>query len=1009
MNKSSVAAHRWRRDPRTFRLATLARLLACAGALSTSLPAAAQEAEPEPAPPPEQAPTPPPEPSPPPATEQSPPPAAEQSPAAAPAPAEATPEASPPAGETRPNDEGVEEGVVVVTTFRSSLSAALDRKKKSTAQVDSIVADDIADFPDLNLAESLQRLPGISISRSNGVNGGEGNQITVRGLGGLYTRVRVNGMEARGNVGNSSTMNGGRNFDFNLFASELFNSIVVHKTASADLEEGSLGAVVDLNTARAFDYEKGFTAVAAATASYNDLGDTVRPRLTGLLAYHDPKGIWGASASAAYSRVRLDTVSTDSVNWQKAPFRSVDGTLCADLPDDPGCAEVNDAFHPRIPRYGQEFVTGDRWGLTAGVQLHPAESTEISVDALYASYPTRTDQQRMFPLIRANEGTTDLSNYTLVPFPDRFATGNDSLTAASLNNAQIRSEHVRNDSTAKFRQLTLNIEHQFTYNFYADLFAGTSRSESGVPHDTTVNYDRLGYDGYRFDFTNDETPILAFNGQDVNDISQYVVPELRDRVANIEGGFDTAALDVHYDIVDELKLTAGINYKHATLEQKQWTRDGTVCGLMLYDCDTDDDGTNDVSGPPADPALTSTVNYRGDTGPGSTTRWPSPDIDGWVDYFDYYNAPLTVNLGGTNKVTENSLGYFLQTSGEVAVGEGEMRFVYDAGVRYVETRQTSSGYQGTVWATVERPTYHDWLPSANAGYWFTNELVLRAAAARVMARPGLGDLNPGAAVDSFAYTINFQNTNLDPTKATALDAAVEWYFGEGAILALAVFFKDIDSFPLRESRRGTFASSGLPREVILPTSPADLSGPDAEGNCNDPAGCWNISQLENGPGSTVYGFELAFQAPFNTFYGGLPPVIKDMGILANYTYVNSEVDYDFFGNTVKERLIGLSKGSYNGTLYYDDSRFTARVSLAYRSDYLVGGPNSQSNLWTYQEAETRVDASTSYAVNDHLKISLEGLNLTDSPFSQKVDVDAKRRLLYNKNGRTFLLGARVSY
>ena len=126
-------------------------------------------------------------------------------------------------------------GEVVVTTYRSSLSAALNRKKNSTAQVDSIVADDIADFPDLNLAESLQRLPGISISRSNGVNGGDANQITVRGLGGLYTRVRVNGMEARGNVGNSTTQpNSGRNFDFNLFASELFNSIVVHKTASAD-------------------------------------------------------------------------------------------------------------------------------------------------------------------------------------------------------------------------------------------------------------------------------------------------------------------------------------------------------------------------------------------------------------------------------------------------------------------------------------------------------------------------------------------------------------------------------------------------------------------------------------------------------------------------------------------------------------------------------------------------------------------------------------------------------
>src|SRR5690606_1551108 len=121
--------------------------------------------------------------------------------------------------------------------------------------------------------------------------------------------------------------------------------------------------------------------------------------------------------------------------------------------------------------------------------------------------------------------------------------------------------------------------------------------------------------------------------------------------------------------------------------------------------------------------------------------------------------PLTVNFGGTNEVIEKTLGYYLQTAGEIPIGVGETRFLYDAGVRYVETRQTSSGYQGEIYATVERPTYRDWLPAANAALWFANEIVLRAAAARVMARPSLQDLNPGAGVDSFAYIVNFQNPN----------------------------------------------------------------------------------------------------------------------------------------------------------------------------------------------------------------------------------------------------------
>jgi iron complex outermembrane recepter protein len=337
-----------------------------------------------------------------------------------------------------------------------------------------------------------------------------------------------------------------------------------------------------------------------------------------------------------------------------------------------------------------------------------------------------------------------------------------------------------------------------------------------------------------------------------------------------------------------------------------------------------------------------------------------------------------------------------------------MRLQYDGGVRYVETRQSSSGFNSGVYVTVDRDTYRDWLPSANTALWVTDELVVRLAAARVMARPGLNELSPGGTVDPTLYLVNFQNPNLNPTRATTLDAAAEWYFSDSSILSLALFSKDIDSFPIRVSRKGTFASTNLPRAVIIPLSPADQS-PNAEGTCGDPVGCWDISELSGGPGATVKGLELGFQAPFSAFYGGLPLVLSDMGIVANYTYVDSSADYDFLTNTVTERLLNLSNGQYNATLYYEDSKFSARVSLAYRSDFLTAGPNQNENLWQYTEAETRVDFSSSYNVTDHLKVSLEGLNLTDTPGSSRVDIDAERRNNFSRQGRTFLLGARVSY
>ncbi|MEY2935582.1 MAG: hypothetical protein RL033_6331, partial [Pseudomonadota bacterium] len=215
--------------------------------------------------------------------------------------------------------------------------------------------------------------------------------------------------------------------------------------------------------------------------------------------------------------------------------------------------------------------------------------------------------------------------------------------------------------------------------------------------------------------------------------------------------------------------------------------------------------------------------------------------------------------------------------------------------------------------------------------------------------------------------------------------------------------------PIRETRRGTYASTNLPRALIIPLSPADQSGPDAEGTCGNPDGCWDISELTGGPGATVKGLELAFQAPFNVFYSGLPPVLRDMGVVANYTYVDSKADYDFRTVTVRERLLGLSNGQYNATLYYEDSKFSARASLAYRSNALTAGPNQFDNLWTYNEANTRLDFSSSYNVTDHLKVSLEGLNLTNSIGSQLIDVNAERRNIYSTQGRTYLLGARVSY
>ena len=210
--------------------------------------------------------------------------------------------------------ETIEE--VVVTGFRASLNKALEAKQEQVGSIDMIVAEDIADFPDLNLAESLQRVPGVVIAR----DAGEGRQISVRGLGPQFTRVRINGIEAmsaNGSTDASGGTNRGRNFDFNTFASELFNNITVRKTAAAETEEGSLGATVDLQTGRPFDYD-GLTIAGSVQAGYNDLTEDSDPRAAFLVSNTFADGKFGALLSVAYTSRKLEDDGSSTVRWQTA-------------------------------------------------------------------------------------------------------------------------------------------------------------------------------------------------------------------------------------------------------------------------------------------------------------------------------------------------------------------------------------------------------------------------------------------------------------------------------------------------------------------------------------------------------------------------------------------------------------------------------------------------------------------------------------------------------------------
>ncbi|OAN56734.1 TonB-dependent receptor [Sphingobium sp. TCM1] len=893
---------------------------------------------------------------------------------------------------------------IVVTGFRQSLGAAINLKRQTVGSVDAIVAEDIAKFPDQNLAESLQRIPGISIQR----DGGEGRAITVRGLGAQFTRVRVNGLETVATSTDGASSNRDRAFDFNVFASELFSSLVVHKTAEASLDEGSLGAVVDLNTGNPLAGKDGFTFVGSATGSYNDLSKKWGPRLAGLLSWKSPDGQWGVSLSGAYSKLDTLQMGNNTVRWSQARFDSVDGTRCFTTQNSGGAyvpsAACNDAalaFHPRIPRYGEIAQERERIGVTGSIQWAPSDATKISIDGLFSRFRETREEKWGEVLLRSNERSIDVV--------DPVYDSNNNMVSATLNDAWVRTEHYLRKSQTKFYQLGATWDQDVSDSFRFTLLGGFSKSDASIPVETTLVFDDRDAQGYSYDYSNMRRPVLTF-GTSVTDPANFQLAEIRDRPSSTVNKFRTAQLRTEWDVTDGFTVKAGAVYRRFSFDTEGFTRDTVVCGnggvdrvLGTVNCSPSSlFGPTAVYGLPVTSQLAELFTLKGAGAPaGTTTQWLIPNLATGTDYTNLYERALTVDAGNTRGVVEKTKGGYIQFDAKGDIFG--LEYAANAGIRYVRTEQSSTGLNNGQLVGVSR-SYEDWLPAVNVALFPHRDIIIRASVADVMTRPSLGNLTPGGSVDGFNYRVSFGNPFLDPFRATAYDLAIEWYFAPQSVFSVAAFKKDVQSFPISQTITGTFASTGLPLSVIPPSSPAAIQPERAEG--------WAISTIVNGTGASLKGIEVAVQAPF-TF---LPGFLSRFGGILNATFVDSSADYTVSGPAIvpgggnvaavrNATLFGLSKRAFNGTLYYEDAKFSARVSASYRSKY-IDQNSGTGNVFEGYNSTINVDASVRYKLTDWIELSLEGINLTDDYRDRYTDQDANRNYEQLHFGRTIQLGAR---
>lgn len=945
------------------------------------------------------------------------------------------------------------EVVIVRGSFRESLRSAIATKRAEIDIVDSIKAEDIGKFPDNNLAESLQRIPGVAIDRE----GGEGKTITVRGLGPDFTRVRLNGLEAISTTGGKDKDGGanrGRGFDFNVFASELFNSLTVRKSTSAEIEEGSLGATVDLRTARPFDY-KGFTMAGSLQAGYNDLSEDVGKRGTFMVSNRWADGKLGALFSVAYSTKQNFEEGPNSGRWQNAysaanagrlqsystdggrtfvqitPCTTATTRVCsttevsATNPTLTGEAlAVTQAIYPRFLRTSQFLTDAERLGITGSVQYRPTDDTTFSLDILHSVFNADRIEFNLQPISfsrnTAGVPQSDIYDYTI--------DGRKVITKAAFNDVDIRSEMRFDELKTTFNQVNFSIDQQFNDKFSGKLLIGSSRSYLDNPEQTTFSFESYNVQGYKYDLTDMTKPIVDFGrsatGCNISQACywQYAAASsptvatnangdaslIRLRPQTVENNYNTGAMDFKYEWNDNVRFKFGGSFKVFSFETQEWRR-----------FTTSEQTANEAAAPGSGIVTElngNLANYsRSITVAGLT--YIVPDLDKIRAKFDY-NCNCTNQWGQftVNKLNNNArannrsaqeedTALYLQSDFQTELASMPVRG--NIGVRYVGTSQTVEGFfsRGAILEKITlKRSYEDYLPSFNLSIEPVENVLVRFAAAKAMSRPTLASLSPAGSINTTSNTLSIGNPYLDPIRANTYDMSLEWYPTKDTLFTVSLFKKDLESWIQSLVRTIPFGETGYDVSLL-------------DGTGQSAATPYTVTQPINTQGGELQGFEVSVNQPFNF----LPSFLSNTGMILNYTQVDSTINYVISSTATATtyaayNLIGMSPTSYNATLYYEGKALSGRVSYSYRDGYISQLlPGSSADLWG-KEGVSSLDMQVSYKLNDKITFVLEGTNLTDEAQDSRITYNTAQGNVANdllfdvsNSGRQFYFGARMKF
>lgn len=870
---------------------------------------------------------------------------------------------------------------VEVTGLRASLERSLAQKRNADSVVEVVTADDIGKLPDKNVADALQRVPGVNIASSAGGEGGfsENDRVSIRGTSPSLTQTLVNGhMISSGDwfVLDQEGGSLGRSVSYALMPSEILGSAVVHKSATADLVEGGVAGAVDMITRRPLDFRKQLTVEGTLQAIYSDLPARTDPQANALVAWKNESSTFGALLQV-FSETRHERRDGQEIFG----YGAIDPTWAAAVAD-PTLAGVNVPSGINSALFEQ---TRKRQGGLVDLQLKPMQDLTLDLNGFY-SHLAASNYNRSFynqPLNNLMIGLVPSSykvvNGTLVSatfdkstYPVPSATQDPDLWAKAPATVD---QIYRPGASASSSYLDLGAQWRVTDMLKLNGLVGTTKGEGRTPRDIGYEADFLN-SGMSYQLNGSGIATVAFPGGDPAHFSaanvttgaawgSKVQTEDKENYGQVD-----AELALDKGVFDSLKFGARFASHQRSVELPQ----ASGCSVC--------DGSTNAPLP----------NWSGQTYPGNFGKglggsivknlWQLSrgDVLNWANQYD----PLQPS--DTSEVWTGEMRLKERDSAAYAMANlAGSKWRGNVGVRLVRTHESSTSnlpadlypdqapqgvnnQNGPFVPVTTEHTFTNVLPSANIRFDLTKDLVARASMARVMSRPDYGALVSAVNLDDNLHTGSGGNPDLKPILSTNSDLSLEWYYAPRALLSVGVFYMDMSSYVAY----GNIKRDYVDRSHTLPGQPPLVA-------------TYTLSVPTN-IGATNKGIELGWQQTFGVVGGEL-----------NYTYTDGKVSDG-------SQMVGNSKNTYNVVAFYDDGAFNARLAYTYRSSFLAGLNNASIQ---HMDNEGNLAASVNWKFNDHVEFTFDALNL-NNPKLKYYGTDRSQPLSTYSNGRQFYLGVRLS-